>query len=96
MPGEHLDLSTDGPAGDDAGSTAGDRMPAAGAGQGGKPFVGMHFTCCDIYTRIYLNTQRTMFYGALSALRPTRANQGRARRQRCQVLHRLVTSRDQC
>jgi hypothetical protein len=63
MPGEHLDLSTDGPVGDDAGSTAGDRMPAAGAGQGGKPFVGMHFTCCDIYTRIYLNTQRTMFYG---------------------------------
>jgi hypothetical protein len=54
MPGEHLDLSSDGLSGD---------QPRDGTGQGGRPFVGMHFTCCDIYTRIYINAQQTSFIG---------------------------------
>src|SRR3712207_2539029 len=56
MTGERIDLSSDGPG-------ALESAPKSGAGQGSRPFVGMHFTCCDIYTRIYLNSERTMFYG---------------------------------
>jgi hypothetical protein len=57
MPGEHLDLTSN------DGLPRPQEAPVAGVGQGGRPFVGMHFTCCDIYTRIYLNVQRTMFFG---------------------------------
>jgi hypothetical protein len=52
MPGEHLDLSSDGPApGGDASSNAGRR------------FVGVKFTCCDVYTRVYINRDETAYEG---------------------------------
>jgi len=52
MPGDFLDLSSDPtPNGVD------------GAGQGGRAFVGVHFTCCDIYTRVYINAERTAYRG---------------------------------
>jgi hypothetical protein len=63
MPGEHLDISSESSTARDAGLSASNLKAVGGAGQGGRPFVGMHFTCCDIYTRIYLNTERTMFFG---------------------------------
>ena len=53
MAGEHLDLSTDGPA---AGPPNGDR-PA------GRKFVGVHFICCDLYTRVYINNDQTAYEG---------------------------------
>ena len=28
-----------------------------------RPFLGMHFKCCNIYTRIYLNKKGTAFVG---------------------------------
>ena len=28
-----------------------------------RPFIGMHFTCCNVYVRIYLNKGRTAFVG---------------------------------
>ena len=28
-----------------------------------KPFVGMHFKCCHVYSRIYINAKRTAFSG---------------------------------
>ena len=33
--------------------------------QGGqkRPFIGMHFKCCNKYTRIYLNAKGTAFVG---------------------------------
>ncbi|MBD3401791.1 hypothetical protein GF420_02765 [candidate division GN15 bacterium] len=28
-----------------------------------RPFIGMHFKCCNIYTRLYLNKAGTAFIG---------------------------------
>lgn len=30
---------------------------------GKRPFLGMHFTCCNVYTRLYLNKAQTAFVG---------------------------------
>ncbi|MDX9856746.1 MAG: hypothetical protein RBT76_03040 [candidate division Zixibacteria bacterium] len=29
----------------------------------GRPFIGMHFKCCNVYTRLYLNKAGTAFVG---------------------------------
>lgn len=29
----------------------------------GRPYVGIFFTCCKVYSRIYLNKQGTAFVG---------------------------------
>ena len=56
MPGEHLDLCSD-PGGDAAGD-ASRAQPADG-----RRFVGVHFTCCDVYTRVYINRDETAYEG---------------------------------
>ena len=28
-----------------------------------RPFIGMHFKCCNVYSRIYLNRRQTAFVG---------------------------------
>ncbi len=28
-----------------------------------KPFIGMHFKCCNVYARIYINRTETAFVG---------------------------------
>ena len=31
--------------------------------KGKKPFIGIHFKCCNIYSRIYLNNKGDAFVG---------------------------------
>lgn len=50
MPGENLDLSSEGP-----------RPPAAAGGA--RRFVGVHFACCDVYHRVYVNREGTAYIG---------------------------------
>lgn len=28
-----------------------------------RPFIGIHFKCCNVYSRIYLNREQTAFVG---------------------------------
>ena len=28
-----------------------------------RNFVGVHFTCCDVYTRVYINRDQTAYEG---------------------------------
>ena len=52
MAGEQLDLTDDfSPGGQDS-----SRAP--------RRFVGVHFTCCDVYTRVYLNREQTAYQGS--------------------------------
>ena len=52
MPGENLDLSSDaGPA------RRGDHA------ESGRPFLGVHSECCDVYTRVYRNPAATHYEG---------------------------------
>ncbi|HEX3601990.1 MAG TPA: hypothetical protein VHU84_17690 [Lacipirellulaceae bacterium] len=52
MSGEHLDICDDPFEG-----TSENAAPAT------RPFVGVHFTCCDVYTRVYLNGDETGYQG---------------------------------
>ncbi|MFV2068388.1 MAG: hypothetical protein ACC645_15570 [Pirellulales bacterium] len=36
---------------------------AGGSGPGTRPFVGIHFVCCDLYTRVYVNREETAYEG---------------------------------
>ncbi len=50
--GEHLDISSD---------PEGGSQRRAAAEQ--RSFVGICFACCDLYTRIYVNRERTAYEG---------------------------------
>ncbi|MGC4006881.1 MAG: hypothetical protein QM811_28655 [Pirellulales bacterium] len=54
MPGDFLDLSSDPRPADDAKSAAHGDM---------RKFVGIHFVCCDVYSRVYINAARTAYAG---------------------------------
>lgn len=49
--GRYLDLSSDAPTGSSAGQ------------EGAKPFLGVHFACCDVYARVYPNRDGTAYVG---------------------------------
>ena len=54
LAGEHVDLSSELPRGRPSRSTDATAQ---------RPFLGIHFTCCQSYSRIYLNAQLTAFEG---------------------------------
>lgn len=51
MPGEHLDL------------TSGYLPPESERASENRPFLGIHFACCQIYARIYANRAGTAYVG---------------------------------
>jgi hypothetical protein len=53
MAGEHLDITDE----------FGPRKHAAEGRREGRRFVGIHFICCDVYTRIYVNADSTAYEG---------------------------------
>ena len=55
MAGEHFDFSST----PDIASGSIGKSDA----QAGRPFVGIHFACCQVYTRIYVNRAETAYVG---------------------------------
>ena len=53
MPGENLDLSSD-----PVRTSVGGSRPADS-----RRFVGVHFVCCDVYSRVYINRDQTAYEG---------------------------------
>lgn len=53
MPGEHLDLTSDPFENPSEPDRTGE----------GRRFVGIHFTCCDVYTRFYINRDQSAYEG---------------------------------
>jgi hypothetical protein len=60
MPGDYLDLSGE-PAGQSR-EHRGTSDDSAGK-TGGRRFVGIHFMCCDVYSRVYVNRPETAYVG---------------------------------
>lgn len=50
-PGEQIDLTSQPPSSADS------------AASGARRFIGVHFTCCDVYNRVYINRQHTAYEG---------------------------------
>ena len=48
-PGDHLDLSSE--------------PISSSARESGRRFVGILFTCCDVYHRLYVNRDETAYVG---------------------------------
>ena len=57
MVGEYLDVAS---GAEDGGER---RVEGASAAAKRRAFLGVHFVCCDVYTRIYVNRERTAYVG---------------------------------
>lgn len=54
MAGEHVDLSSELPRG---------KPPRSAEATPMRPYLGIHFACCQVYSRIYLNAHGAAFEG---------------------------------
>ena len=45
------------------GVTLPDDRPPAGEADGPRPWVGIRFDCCGVYTRVYRNREGTVYHG---------------------------------
>jgi hypothetical protein len=54
MPGDYLDLTSEPPIA---------RQSTTAASEANRRFVGVHFACCDIYSRVYTNREGTAYIG---------------------------------
>ena len=61
MPGDFLDISSDPDPKRAASSAAPD--PRIASAPAARRFVGVHFACCDVYSRIYINRENTAYIG---------------------------------
>jgi hypothetical protein len=51
MLGEHFD------------AVSGDEQKPESDAESGRRFVGVHFDCCDVYTRVYINREQSAYLG---------------------------------
>ena len=57
MAGEHIDISSE------SADLKGGAAPQVGGGTNDHRFLGVHFVCCDVYSRIYLNHHQRAYVG---------------------------------
>ena len=52
MVGENFDAASDG-----------SELPSGHSRPNPRSFVGIHFACCEVYTRVYVNRDKTAYEG---------------------------------
>jgi hypothetical protein len=63
MPGDYLDLSSEPEERSLERNVAPSAHEPGSERSGGRRFVGIHFACCDVYSRVYINRQETAYVG---------------------------------